>query len=122
MSLPILVVEDDPKSRRLLCDVIAAQGHEVVSETRGEDAVDRARGAALALVLLDIHLPGIDGFEALARLRALPGHESLPIVAVTASLMAPNRARIAESGFNALVEKPVRLKRLKEVLEQFVHD
>jgi CheY-like chemotaxis protein len=108
----VLVVEDDEKSRRLVVDVLTNKGYTVCETERGEDAVDLARLHRPTIALLDIHLPGIDGFETLRRLRNLPETAGIAAVAVTASIMSQDRARIAAAGFDESLPKPVSLRDL----------
>lgn len=114
----VLIVEDDARSRKLLADVLVAHGYEVVQTDRGEDALALALAHRPALALLDIHLPGIDGFATLRALRADAHFADLPAVAVTASVMSADRARVTESGFDALLHKPVRLQPLLDTLRE----
>jgi CheY-like chemotaxis protein len=115
----VLVVEDDEKSRRLLSDVVGAKGYEVRSADSGEAALQQIEQCLPALVLLDIHLPGMDGYATLAAIRAHAGGAELPVVAVTASVMGSDRSRIFEAGFSGLLEKPVRLHLLADILARF---
>jgi CheY-like chemotaxis protein len=112
----VLVVEDDPKSRKLLVDVLTAQGVVVVQTEAGEEAVALARAHAPQLVLLDIHLPGIDGFTTLQHLRSAKDLAPLAVVAVTASVMSGEKARLQEAGFDGVLPKPVRLDALRAVV------
>jgi CheY-like chemotaxis protein len=112
----VLVIEDDPKSRKLLVDVLTAQGVVVVQAEAGEEAVALARAHAPELVLLDIHLPGIDGFATLQRLREAAGLAPLAVVAVTASVMSGDQTRLRQAGFDGVLPKPVRLDALRAVV------
>ena len=115
----VLIVEDDDLSRRLLADVVRARGYEIEELDRGEGAAALVGRRPPALVLLDIRLPGIDGFATLAEIRQAPGGAELPVVAVTASLMRDDQARIQAAGFAELLEKPVQLKRVREILRRY---
>lgn len=106
----ILVVEDNPMNLKLARDVLEAKGYQVLAAENGEDGVTLARTAHPDLVLMDIQLPGIDGVEALARLRADPATAAVPVVAFTASVMAGDRSRVTAAGFDAFVTKPIELK------------
>ena len=117
MARRILVVEDDEKSRRLLTDVLTYHGFEVSAVRSGEDGLAQARENAPDAALLDIELPGISGFDVLARLRAESAGPSLPVIAVTASVMDQDRRKILEAGFDAYVPKPVNIRELVKVLE-----
>ena len=103
----ILVVEDNEKNMKLFRDVLQASGYGTLEATTGEDAVELALSHEPALVLMDVQLPGIDGVEALARLR---GHErtaSIPVLALTAQAMHGDRERFLDAGFDGYLSKPV---------------
>jgi two-component system cell cycle response regulator DivK len=114
----VLVVEDDEKSRRLIADILAAHGYEVLQADRGEAALDLVRGAQPAVLLLDIHLPGMDGCATLAALRAEPRLAGVPAVAVTASAMPHDRNRLLAAGFDLLMPKPIRLRELVDTVNR----
>jgi CheY-like chemotaxis protein len=113
----ILVVEDDEKSRRLLVDVLGHHGYEVTAVETGELGLERSTFQLPDAVLLDIQLPGINGFEVLWRLRQLEGGRRVPILAVTASVMDHDRRRIMDAGFDAYVPKPVNIRELLRTLD-----
>lgn len=115
----ILVVEDDEKSRRLIADILTAHGYEVLQTDRGATAVELARQSAPALLLLDIHLPGMDGCATLAAIRAEPRLAAVPAVAVTASAMPQDRDRLLAAGFDLLMAKPIRLRELVDTVNRF---
>jgi CheY-like chemotaxis protein len=112
----ILVVEDDEKSRRLLVDVLGHHGYEVTAVETGELGLERSTFQLPDAVLLDIQLPGINGFEVLWRLRQMEGGRRVPILAVTASVMDHDRRRIMDAGFDAYVPKPVNIRELLRTL------
>lgn len=116
MPSRILVVEDDEKSRRLLVDVLGHHGYEVTAVESGELGLERSSFQLPDAVLLDIQLPGINGFEVLWRLRQLEGGRHVPILAVTASVMDHDRRRIMDAGFDAYVPKPVNIRELLRTL------
>jgi two-component system, cell cycle response regulator DivK len=116
----ILVVEDNPKNMKLVCDVLEYSGYEVLRATTGEDGVRLAGETPLDLVLMDLQLPGIDGMEALARIRSGNLNDNVPVVAVTASAMPEDRARVFASGFDAYVEKPISARMLPQQVSEFL--
>lgn len=120
MRSRILVVEDDEKSRRLLVDVLGHHGYEVTAVETGELGLERSTFELPNAVLLDIQLPGINGFEVLWRLRQLQGGAKVPILAVTASVMDHDRRRIMEAGFDAYVPKPVNIRELLRILNRML--
>ncbi|HQU49974.1 MAG TPA: response regulator [Casimicrobiaceae bacterium] len=106
----ILIVEDNDKNMKLVRDVLQAKGYRTIEAVTGEDGVRLARERRPALVLMDIQLPGINGIEALRQIRADPATASIPVIAVTASVMASDRRNIVEAGFDAYVGKPLNLR------------
>jgi len=106
----ILIVEDNEKNMKLVRDVLQVKGYETLEAVTGEDGVRLAKEHSPALVLMDIQLPGISGIEALKRLRADPATASIPVIAVTASVMASDRRNITDAGFDGYVGKPLNLK------------
>lgn len=116
----ILVAEDDPASRELIGELLTAEGYRVEMATDGRGALDRLRnGATPDLVLLDIQMPELDGYEVLRRLRMLPGMESLPVVAFTAYAMAGDSERALAAGFSGYITKPIRVAALREELRKY---
>jgi len=108
----ILIIEDDEKSRRLLCDVLSFHGFAILQTDRGEEGVEMLASTEVDVVLMDIQLPGISGFEALARIRASDCCRKTKVVAVTASVMDTDRRRILEAGFDGYFPKPVNIREL----------
>jgi two-component system, cell cycle response regulator DivK len=106
----ILVVEDNDKSRKLVRDVLAHEGYQLLEAESGEDGVRLAREHRPALVVMDIQLPGIDGIEALHQLRAVSETQQIPVIAVTASAMTADRAKIMAAGFNGYQLKPISVR------------
>jgi two-component system, cell cycle response regulator DivK len=116
----ILVVEDNPKNLKLVRDVLRFSGYEVIEATSGEDGVRLAASEEPDLILMDLQLPGIDGAEALRRIRAGEGTREVPVVAVTAFAMDDDRERAFASGFTGYVEKPISVRRLPQQISDFL--
>jgi two-component system, cell cycle response regulator DivK len=106
----ILIVEDNDKNMKLVRDVLQAKGYKTIEAGTAEDGIRLAAEHKPDLVLMDIHLPGMSGIEALKHLRADASTASIPIAAVTASVMQQDRAMITDAGFDAYVSKPINLK------------
>jgi two-component system cell cycle response regulator DivK len=115
MSL-ILIVEDNDKNMKLVRDVLQVKGHATIEATTGEDGIRLAAERAPDLILMDIQLPGINGIDALHALRADPATASIPVIAVTASVMQQDRRLITDAGFDAYVGKPIALKEFLEAV------
>ena len=108
----VLIIEDDEKSRRLLADVLGFHGYTILQTDRGEEGMEMLNAGDVAVVLMDIQLPGISGFEALTLIRASERLHGTKVIAVTASVMDTDRKRILEAGFDGYVPKPVNLREL----------
>jgi two-component system cell cycle response regulator DivK len=112
----ILVVEDNPNNRKLVRDVLQFKGYEVAEATTAEDGIEMARSLKPSLILMDIHLPGMDGITALAHLRNDEQTRDIPVVALTASAMRDDREIIEAAGFDGYETKPIGLVRLQELV------
>ena len=121
MSL-ILIVEDNDKNMKLVRDILRHKGHSTLEATTGEAGVQLATLHRPDLILMDIQLPGIDGIEALRRIRAQPALADVPVIAVSASVMPDDQRHIVSSGFDAFVPKPISLKPFVAVVERFLKD
>ena len=116
----ILVVEDNPLNLKLVRDVLGAAGYDVVAAASGEEGLREAVAQPPDLVLMDLQLPGIDGFETMRRLRQGPLAADVPVVAVTASAMAEDQANAARAGFDGYLEKPISVRALVGEVEGFL--
>lgn len=112
----VLIVEDNEKNRKLARDVLQFHGYRIIETDNAEDGIQLAQERQPALILLDFHLPGMNGIEALAQLRAAPATKAIPVIAVTASAMTEDRKRIIEAGFEALQTKPIQVKEFVKVV------
>jgi two-component system cell cycle response regulator DivK len=110
----ILIIEDNDKNLKLLRDVLQVKGYETIEATTAEEGLPLARAQRPALVLMDIQLPGIDGITAFRRLRSEPITEGIPVIAVTASAMTLDKAKIMQAGFDGYQPKPIRVKDFTE--------
>ena len=114
----VLVVEDNSKNLKLVRDVLTYSGFEVIEATCGEDGVRLAQETAPDLILMDLQLPGIDGTEALRRIRKT-GNQ-VPVVAVTAFAMNNDRVLAFDAGFDGYVEKPISVTALSQQVSDFL--
>ena len=103
---------------KLFCDVLQATGYTTLEATTGEDAVEVALTREPALVLMDVQLPGIDGVEALARLRGDERTAAIPVLALTAQAMSGDRDRFLQAGFDDYLSKPVDITELIQVVRE----
>ena len=108
----ILLVEDNELNRDMLSRRLIRRGYEVVAAQDGQSGVDMARSAAPDLILMDMSLPVLDGWEATRRLKADPSTHDIPVIALTAHAMSSDRARAIEAGCDDYDTKPIDLPRL----------
>ena len=106
----ILIVEDNEKNLKLVRDILQAKGFETMEAITAEEGLALVKLHHFDLVLMDIQLPGINGIEALARLRADEKTRDIPVVAVTASVTIQDQSQITRAGFDAFISKPINLK------------
>ena len=116
----ILIVEDDEKSRRLMKDVLEHQGYAVMETDQGEVGLDLIRKCHPQLVLMDIHLPGISGLDAIREIRGDAEIAGTPVIAVTASVMGNVREKIHAAGFDGFEPKPLNLKAFLGTIRRLV--
>jgi CheY-like chemotaxis protein len=116
----ILIVEDNEMNRDMLSRRLVKKGYEVVIAVDGEEGVAKARAEGAALILMDMSLPGIDGWEATRQLKAAPETRGIPIIALTAHAMSGDREKALEAGCDDFDTKPVELIRLLGKIEALV--
>ena len=120
MAARILVVEDNPLNLKLMRDVLEFQGFEVLTAKSGEEGIAVASITSPDLVLMDLQLPGMDGHEALLRMRSDPRCRMIPVVAVTAFAMKDDIERADEAGFDGYIAKPISVRALPAQLAPFL--
>jgi two-component system cell cycle response regulator DivK len=116
----ILLVEDNEMNRDMLSRRLIKKGFELVIAMDGEQAIEMALSEAPDLILMDISLPGLDGWEATRRLKAGPETQAIPIIALTAHAMAGDREKCLEAGCNDYDTKPVEFPRLLGKIQGFL--
>jgi two-component system, cell cycle response regulator DivK len=110
----VLIVEDNPRNLKLVRDLLDYSGYRTLAVSNAEEGIALARSRRPDLVLMDVQLPGMDGLQALARLRAEPDAGGIPIVALTAFAMKDDRERFLAAGFDAYIEKPLNVREFPE--------
>jgi two-component system cell cycle response regulator DivK len=113
----ILLVEDNELNRDMLSRRLVKRGYEVTIALDGEQGLAMARSELPALILMDMSLPGIDGWEATRQLKAAPETRRIPVIALTAHAMAGDREKAIAAGCDDFDTKPVELPRLLEKIE-----
>ncbi len=120
MNKRILYIEDNPDNRLLIRRVLQAEGYEVLEAVDGQSGLQRAAEVQPDLILMDINLPEIDGYEVTARLKQLPGLSRIPIIAVTANVMKGDREKTLAAGCDGYIQKPIDIDLLPEQIERFL--
>lgn len=116
----ILVVEDNPKNRKLAVDVLTFSGYDVCAAETGELGVAAALSEPPDLILMDLQLPGIDGVEAMQRIRAADRCQGVPIVAVTAFASEQDRSSAFAAGFDGFLSKPLDIRSFPHQVQGFL--
>ena len=102
----ILIVEDHEKNRKLVRDVLQAKGYRTLETETAEEGIQVARESSPALILMDIQLPGLDGYEATRRIKGNPALRHIPIIVVTSYALSGDDVKAFEAGCDAYVTKP----------------
>jgi two-component system cell cycle response regulator DivK len=112
----VLLIEDNEKNRKLARDILEFRGYRVSVAGSAEDGLAMAAAEPPDLVLMDIQLPGMDGIQALEKLREADSTRRIPVVAFTASVMPGDRHTIMGAGFDAFLSKPIAMKEFAETV------
>jgi two-component system cell cycle response regulator DivK len=118
MSKSILVVEDQEDNRRILRDLLSSKGYEIIEVTDGLAGVEAAKREKPDLILMDIQLPGIDGYEATRRIKSEPDLAGITIIAVTSYALSGDKQKALEAGCDGYVAKPYSPRKLLAEIEQ----
>jgi signal transduction histidine kinase len=113
----ILLAEDNESNVRIVSDYLSAKRYRVVVARNGSEAIALARKERPGVILMDIQMPGMDGLEAMRRIRAAAGLSKIPIIALTALAMRGDREKCLAAGANDYMSKPISLKKLVEMIE-----
>ena len=118
----VLVVDDDVRNIFAMSSILERHGMQVLAAGTGQEAIGKvAAGSGIAAVLMDIMMPGMDGYETIRAIRRLPASRALPIIAVTAKAMKGDREKCLEAGASDYLAKPVVTEELLGVLRQWLH-
>lgn len=116
----VLIADDKATSRELLRTVLETLGYEITEAADGIEAVRFAREMRPDLIVLDLHMPGLDGFGVLTTLRRDKNFTETPIMALTASAMQGDRERALNAGFTSYVSKPIPLTALRDEVQRLI--
>jgi len=120
MAKKILVVEDNPVNRRLIVDILRHFGYELIAAGNGEVGMKMAKEQKPDLILLDLQMPVLDGFETLNLLRNASETRGTKVIAVTSYAMAGDREKILATGFDEYISKPLNTRELPEIVKKMI--
>ena len=118
----VLVVDDHEDNRRILRDLLRSAGYEVLEATTGEDGVATAKARTPDLILMDIQLPGIDGYEATRRSKADEAARRIPLIVVTSYALSGDDAKALAAGADAYVAKPFSPRAMLAKVREYLKD
>jgi len=119
--ITILIADDDAASLELLKDALAIPGYRILESSDGSDALSKVQSETPDIVLLDIQMPGLDGFEVLRAIRGLEPPVPCRVLAVTAFVMDGDRDRMLASGFDGYIAKPVSISHVREQVRRILN-
>jgi len=105
--MKVLIIEDEPNNMMLMRTILKNYGHEPIEAFTGEEGLEKVAASRPDLILIDIRLPGIDGFETTRRIRKMKTMMDVPIIAVTSYEMSDDLETIKKAGFNGCIGKPI---------------
>ena len=120
MSPRILVIEDQEDNRRILRDLLTSAGYEVIEAVTGDEGVTMAETQRPDLILMDIQLPDLDGYEATRRIKANPALRQIPIIVVTSYALSGDDIKAHEAGCDAYIAKPFSPRILLAKVREYV--
>jgi len=120
MNKTILVIEDHEDNRRIMRDLLTSSGYEVIEAVTGEEGVTATETYRPDLILMDVQLPGLDGYEATRRIKANPNLQSIPIIVVTSYALSGDDVKAFEAGCDAYVTKPYSQRELLASIRKFL--
>ena len=120
MGTRILAVDDQEDNRQILRDRLTAAGYEITEAVDGEEAVKIAEAMVPDLILMDIQLPGIDGYEATRRIKSNPLLKAIPVIAVTSYALSGDDEKAFEAGCDAYIPKPYSPRALLAKIREYI--
>ena len=120
MSKRILVIEDQEDNRQIVRDLVTASGYELIEATTGEEGLEVAARERPDLILMDIQLPGIDGYEVTSRIKANPKLRKIPIIAVTSYALSGDDKKAFAAGCDSYVTKPYSPRLLLAKIREYL--
>ncbi|MEA1934886.1 MAG: response regulator [Thermodesulfobacteriota bacterium] len=121
-SKKILVVEDNQDNRELLIKILKVKGFRLIEAVDGEDALQKVSAERPDLILMDISIPKIDGYEVTRRLKNQPDFQDIPVIALTAHAMKGDREKALKAGCDGYITKPINIRELPNQVIDFLKE
>lgn len=118
MAEKILIVEDNDKNRLLIVDVLKYHGYEVIEAKNGEEGIRMAKENRPDLILMDLHMPVMDGFKAIEIIKDDPVTKKIKIIAVTSFAMKGDRDKVLSAGADDYIAKPIDTRKLPKIVKR----
>ncbi|HUX36653.1 MAG TPA: response regulator [Rectinemataceae bacterium] len=122
MAKKVLVCEDNAMNRVLVRDILASIGCEILEAVNGLQGIEMARDTAPDLIVMDIQMPVMDGYEAIRRLRVEPLTSAIPIIALTSFAMVGDREKVLECGADDYLSKPIDTRVFKALAKKYIDE
>lgn len=120
MPYKILICEDNEKNRRLMKDLLEYHGYEVYLAKNGEEGIEMAKKVKPVLILMDMQMPVLDGFEAIKRIRQDNEIKHIKIIGVTSFAMPTDKERVIQAGADYYIAKPIDTRALPEIIKKVI--
>lgn len=116
----ILYIEDNPDNRLLVKRILLSEDYSILEAIDAKDALKVLESSRPDLILMDINMPDMDGYTLTAKIKAMPGFERVPIVALTANVMRGDKEKTLEAGCDGYIQKPLDIDHLTREIERFM--
>ena len=116
----ILHIEDNFENRILVRRILQFEGYQVVEAENAHEAMDILQSLQPDLILMDINMPGVDGYTLAARLKAIPQFQTIPMIAITANALRGDKERSYQAGCDGYIEKPIDMDKLLEIVAYYL--
>ncbi len=117
---PILIVDDNPTNLKLVSFLLSRRGYRVQTASGAQEALDSLKAVRPVLILMDMQMPGVDGFELTRRLKADPSTRDITVVALTAYAMKGDEERVLEAGCEGYIAKPIDTRTLPQTVASWI--
>ncbi len=116
----ILYVEDNTENRSLIRRVLNAEGYSVVEAMNAQEAIRRLEEGPVDLILMDINMPGVDGYTLTTQIKSIEAYANIPIIAVTANVMRGDREKSLAAGCDGYIQKPIDIDTLAQQIQRYL--